>query len=289
MSIHIPQSFLHGTAHSSNYLLNKNTSSSAISSGALTEIKHNFDKDTNNYFYSELLKILNTNATASEDKNTIVSVSNTANDVCLITQEKLHPNHVTLNCNHKFNYVPIYNEIVNQKNKQNNVYEITKLSYYQIKCPYCRSITNKLIPYIPYPSVRVIKNVNSYITTNYNKNPEYFLHVAKCSHGNNTDNHCQKYGIYYETENVLLCPQHYKLYTIKQKTGNKKNIKGVAKCSKTDGSKTDGSKTGCCAILKSGKNMGKMCGIKCAENISIIGNSQEMKYCKKHHNLYSNT
>ena len=226
MSIHIPQSFLHGTAHSSNYLVNKNTSSSAISGGALTEIKHNFDKDTNNYFYSELLKILNTNATATEDKNTIVSVSNTANDVCLITQEKLHPNHVTLNCNHKFNYVPIYNEIVNQKNKQNNVYEITKLSYNQIKCPYCRSITNKLIPYIPYPSVRVIKNVNSYITTNYNKNPEYFLHVAKCSHGNNTDNHCQKYGIYYETENVLLCPQHYKLYTIKQKTGNKKNIKG---------------------------------------------------------------
>ena len=124
MSIHIPQSFLHGTAHNSNYLVNKNASSSAISGGALTEIKHNFDKDTNNYFYSELLKILNTNATATEDKNTIVSVSNTANDVCLITQEKLHPNHVTLNCNHKFNYVPIYNEIVNQKNKQNNVYEI---------------------------------------------------------------------------------------------------------------------------------------------------------------------
>lgn len=284
MSIHIPQSFLHGTAHNGNYLVNKNSSSSAICGGALTEIKHNIDKDTNNYFYSELLKILNTNATATEDdleaevKNTIVS--NTANDICLITQEKLHPNHVTLNCNHKFNYVPIYNEIVNQKNKQNNVYEITKLSHYQIKCPYCRSITNKLIPYIPYPSVRVIKNVNSYITTNYNKNPEYFLHVAKCSHGNNTDNHCQKYGLYYENENVLLCPQHYKLYTIKQKTGNKKNIKGVTKCSKTDGSKI-----GCCAIIKSGKNMGKTCGKTCG----IIGNSQEMKYCKKHYNLYSNT
>lgn len=64
------------------------------------------------------------------------------------------------------------------------MYETTKLSANQIKCPYCRTITNKLIPYIAYPSVKITKNVNSYITYSYNNNPDYFLHAPKCSHDN---------------------------------------------------------------------------------------------------------
>jgi hypothetical protein len=209
-----------------------------------------------------------------------------ADNICLITKDKLHPNHITLSCNHKFNYIPLYNEVVNQKNKQNNMYEITKLSSNQIKCPYCRVITNKLLPYIPYPSVRVVKNVNSYIVTSYNSNPEYFLYAPKCchEHGNNTENKCQKYAVYYEKENLLLCPQHYKAYLLKQKTSNKKLEKSKAK----------GGGSGCCAILKSGKNIGKRCGIPYVEGVEGVSQTNaeselESKYCKKHYKLYCNT
>ena len=296
MSIHIPQAFLHshGSGHSSNYLVNK--FSSGPSNGSSNGMSFKFDEDTSSYFYNELSKILKTDMTCGNVTNTNtnlntntpenVIISDTTENICLITKEKLHPNHITLNCKHKFNYVPLYNEIVSQKNKQNNMYEVTKLSSNQIKCPYCRIITNKLLPHIPYPSVKVIKNVNSYVTNSYNSNPDYFLYAPKCSHAttNNSKNECQKYGVYYETENVLLCPQHYKSYTTKQKIGNKKLEKGVGVGVPTNGA------TGCCAILKSGKNIGKKCGVRCfGVGVGVGENNTGIKYCKKHYKLYSNT
>lgn len=313
MSIHIPQAFLHnhgngagassgsgsGSGHSSNYLINKFSSGSGP--GSANGMKFKFEQDTSSYFYNELSKILNTDA-ASNDVNNAKPTTNTTtmpmpttenvivsvpmDDICLITKEKLHPNHITLSCKHKFNYVPLYNEVISQKNKQNNMYEITKLSSNQIKCPYCRIITNKLLPHIPYPSVKVIKNVNSYVTTSYNNNPDYFLCAPKCSHTTTTTNNekieCQKYGVYYETENMLLCPQHYKTYITKQKTSNK-NI--------TKGGKGRGV-GGCCAILKSGKNIGKKCGVQCIGGDGDgdgSENNTEVKYCKKHYKMYSNS
>jgi hypothetical protein len=292
MSIHIPQIFLHGSGsgHSGNYLVNKHALGAVANSA--NETKFKFDEDTTNYFYKELSKILNTDATQDDglSENTIVS-DNTSN-ICLITKEKLEPNHITLSCNHKFNYVPLYNEVVNQKNKQNNMYETTKLSANQIKCPYCRVLTNKLLPYIAYPSVKLIKNVNSYITYSYNNNPDYFLHAPKCSY-DNTKNPCQKYGVYYENENVLLCPQHYKTYVTKQKISNKNTEKGCETgCKK--GGKGVGDIDGCCAILKSGKNIGKKCGVQCIGGGGGGGgdgseNNTEVKYCKKHYKMYSNS
>jgi hypothetical protein len=318
MSIHIPQAFLHGSVtghghgHNSNYLVNKYVSGAGHGHGhghgsgslSATEVKFKFNEDTSNYFYNQLSKILNSdteNTNTNENVNKInenviisSSIDNTNNtdNFCLITKEKLEPNHITLICNHKFNYVPLYNEVVNQKNKQNNMYEITKLSSNQIKCPYCRVITNKLLPYIPYPSVRVVKNVNSYIITSYNSNPEYFLYAPKCCHerGNNTENKCQKYAVYYEKENLLLCPQHYKTHLLKQKTSNKKAEKSNPKGA--GGSGSSGSGSGCCAILKSGKNIGKRCGILCVEGVEGVSQTNaesESKYCKKHYKIYCNT
>ena len=37
------------------------------------------------------------------------------NDVCLISGSVLDENHITLECSHKFNYVPLYNEIKEKK------------------------------------------------------------------------------------------------------------------------------------------------------------------------------
>ena len=120
MSIHIPQAFLHnhgngpGSGHSSNYLVNKFSSGSGPGTGSANGTNFKFDDDTSSYFYKELSKILNTDALASDDKNNTntntntienIIVSDTTDNICLITKETLHPNHITLTCKHKFNYV----------------------------------------------------------------------------------------------------------------------------------------------------------------------------------------
>ena len=66
-------------------------------------------------------------------------------DLCLITNKPLE-NPIELVCGHKFNYESIFNEVVKQKKKYNHL-EVTRLKNNQIKCPYCRTIQNGLLPY----------------------------------------------------------------------------------------------------------------------------------------------
>ena len=71
--------------------------------------------------------------------------------VCLLSKMPLEYGHITLPCNHVFNFMPLYNEVLSQKTNPEllkNVYH-TQLSYRHIKCPYCRVIhANALLPYI---------------------------------------------------------------------------------------------------------------------------------------------
>ena len=244
------------------------------------------------FFFSELAKIMNKNSTQNDisDKNIIISSDNISapnnsnnesdnnEDICLITKEKLHPNHITLSCNHKFNYIPIYKEISYQKNKNNTSFEITKLSYNEIKCPYCRQITNKLLPYIPYSSVKQVKFVNS---------PQDLCmasikcqHVFKNTHKCNTDeidndndsSKCDKNALYYEKENVLLCIQHFRQYEKRMKSIENKKAKLIAKKQEKNAKKILVPR--CQAILKTGKNIGKNCN-------RIISTEGET-FCKIH-------
>ena len=64
-------------------------------------------------FFAELYKSLddedNQNKTAEDD------------NLCLITNQPLTEKYVELNCSHKFNYIPLYNDIYNHKKKYNNM------------------------------------------------------------------------------------------------------------------------------------------------------------------------
>ena len=84
-------------------------------------------------FFSELSKIIKSTAVdtattattvttsdsdinAPEPSNSIIytpppASSSSYDNICLISKEPLHPNHITLVCNHKFNYIPIYKEV----------------------------------------------------------------------------------------------------------------------------------------------------------------------------------
>lgn len=255
-------------------------------------------------FFSELSKIVNsknnsTNLNASNTSNSsktdinniIINNDNTnsnvihdndSNDnICLISKEKLHPNHITLSCNHKFNYIPIYKEVHYQKNKSNIQYEVTKLQYNQIKCPYCRTITNNLLPYIQYPSIYFSKLIHAL--------EPHCIRAIKCEHfikhrdKNIEDTRCNKNALFYENENVLFCPTHYRLYSSNKnkKSSKSNNVSKNSIISKNTINKSNKlvNNGKCCAILKSGTNTGKPC------NCTItIDNSQ---YCKRHSNIYS--
>jgi hypothetical protein len=228
-------------------------------------------------FFSELSKIIQSTSSSSsssssshESSNIVISSSSpsppsppsTDDNICLISKEKLHPNHITLKCNHKFNYMPIYKEVLYQKTKSNTMYEVTKLQPYQIKCPYCRTVNNKLLPFIPYPSVKLAKNIHS---TGSDCIPatkcSYIIKTRTTNNTTTSDSNCDKNALYYEAENLLLCPSHYKKHIAKNHT----HVTKVEKAS---------TKPRCTAILKSGVNIGKPCN----SIISIDGS----QFCKRH-------
>ena len=99
-------------------------------------------------FYEELYKSLD----IEDDKNEI-------EQVCLITNLPLTNFHVSLECGHKFNYEPLYNDILNHKSKFNNM-ERCMLKALEIRCPYCRKIQKKMLPYYQELGFKKIHGVN---------------------------------------------------------------------------------------------------------------------------------
>lgn len=77
-------------------------------------------------------------------------------NICLITNEPLIDKFVTMECGHKFNYIPLYNDLIKQK-YFTNIMEESGLKINEIRCPYCRTISTQLIPF--YEDFCIIKDV----------------------------------------------------------------------------------------------------------------------------------
>ena len=88
-------------------------------------------------------------------------------DACLISNLPLTDNHVKMECGHKFNYIPLFMDIKNHKQKFNVMEGIGgKLGQHQIRCPYCRNKQNGLLPYYEEFGLPKTHGVN-YIDVNY--------------------------------------------------------------------------------------------------------------------------
>jgi len=119
-------------------------------------------------FYSELYKSLDIEECeekTQEDENR-----------CLITNQQLIDKHVVMDCGHKFNYIPLYNDIINHKTKFNFMEGThSKLNINEIRCPYCRKKQNHLLPYYHEFGLAKVNGVNFYDPNlkqshlNYNK------------------------------------------------------------------------------------------------------------------------
>ena len=106
-------------------------------------------------FFSELYKSLD----EEEDQNK----TELDNTLCLITNKPLVDKFVELTCGHKFNYLPLYNDIYNHKKKFNNMEgPVSSLKINEIRCPYCRKKQQGVLPYYSELISEKINGVNFY-------------------------------------------------------------------------------------------------------------------------------
>ena len=92
-------------------------------------------------------------------------------DTCLITHEPLLSDFVKMDCGHKFNYSPLFNDVFNHKQKYNALEKSSgKLKYNEIRCPYCRNKQTTMLPYYEDKEFGKVPGVN-------------FLGASKCYGG----------------------------------------------------------------------------------------------------------
>ena len=95
----------------------------------------NYCIEGNINFYDEIYKNLANNA---EDNNNTNAFETDNDHMCLISGCALQPGFVTLECKHRFNYLPLFKDLVNYKQKFSYM-ETPSVKPSEIRCPYCRN------------------------------------------------------------------------------------------------------------------------------------------------------
>jgi hypothetical protein len=106
------------------------------------------------------------------------------NNLCLISNQPLVDKHIIMNCGHKFNYLPLFLDIKNHKQKFNNMEGGTShLSNDEIRCPYCRKKQKGLLPFYEELGLSKINGVN-YVDLNSINNHKLSLsgHYPTCEY-----------------------------------------------------------------------------------------------------------
>ena len=171
-------------------------------------------------------------------------------EICLITGDKLSEYNVKLSCGHTFNYIPLFNEVAQQKksfySKSQSYHMSTeRLKIFQIKCPYCRGIQNNIMPYIPSIEKEKLNGVNYPF--------KYCMYLNKCEYlyksGKHKNQSCGR------SCNEKMCRIH------SRKTNGLITTKNM-KCEECN----------CKALIKSGQNKGMLCTNK----------AKHGEYCGRH-------
>jgi len=138
---------------------------------------------------------------------------------CLLSKEPLTYNNVKLTCGHTFNYEPLFFEIYTSKYKLNTQPRNT----FTIKCPYCRSHSGYVLPYIPFYGCK-----QKLIGVNHPVRHCKQIHDCswKFSHGTNIGKCCGKSA--YENENGVFCVKHHKKTEEQKKKAAQKEKKKAA-------------------------------------------------------------
>ena len=287
-------------------------------------------------FFKELKGMKCSNEdTSGSGSSVVLEIEDKPVERCLITDEKLRKDHITLICGHKFNYVPLFKEVIFQKcsmlpknvsskvitmyvkntpdssvstnistvmyNSSYNL-ETTKISYNEMKCPYCRTITPNILPYYPYPDVSRIKYVNSPADLSLPaRSCEYYTR-ADAYANNTTTTTCRTNCMYNEKYDMMLCNKHFnKLETDANTAVATSAVKRPTRRGKASTSTSTSTNdienviisyhnpatTTCSFVLLSGPRKGCMCGkpMWIPKTVLETGNTHtsDAAYCKVHY------
>jgi len=214
-------------------------------------------------FFEELYKSLTiTNDTICNDNSNNIICKNDDN-ICMITQQPLQEHYIQLNCKHKFNYKPLYQEVYYQKITK-PVNETVRLKINEFKCPYCRNIELNLLPPSPFDDLKNLKGVNHPLK--YCNLPNVCDYILKS--GKNKGEKCNKKCL------NQYCIKHIKQIEKKeqkkqeQEQDQNKAEKSKKKTNKKTNNKSNIIKLQCNGILQSGKNK----GLQCKNHVKIKNN-----------------
>jgi len=111
-------------------------------------------------FYAELNKSMSCNDISGNGMRDLSGNDLTTNDddtnKCLITRLPLVDGFVRMECGHSFNYLPLYNELVQQQKP--SICGYAKIG--RILCPFCRNSQQTFLPY--NPAFKLVVGVNLY-------------------------------------------------------------------------------------------------------------------------------
>lgn len=126
---------------------------------------------------------------------------------CLVTGDELGPNHVKLDCGHKFNYMAIYNELRMLRSWSGRPYDTNYVTKGEIRCPYCREVTKGVLPYVPTAVPVLTRGLNSPLSLSIGKHTCEHTLVRGARRGQT----CGKAAFVYEGKKV--CPHHWRAIT----------------------------------------------------------------------------
>lgn len=173
--------------------------------------KYNIENNID--FYNELYNSLDIDDTKIEDDT---------DNKCLISYEILQDKYITLECKHKFNYIPLYKDILNHKYKFNSMEnKIGHLELDEIRCPYCRKKQKGVLPYYEEFNLEKKNGVNYYDPSEIKTKIKITKHLNKCEYLIENKNYDENKNDYIEIGNSkLLNCKYYKCKNIGTKIEN---------------------------------------------------------------------
>lgn len=135
---------------------------------------------------------------------------------CLITNQQLTDKFIKLECGHKFNYIPLFNDIKNHKSKFNSLEgNGTILKENEIRCPYCRKKQSSVLPYYEDLLIEKINGVNYYDTNasnlgcNYSQKGCQFTYNYTYNDGTTKEFGCFQKHVYNFEDGKQYCFSHH--------------------------------------------------------------------------------
>jgi len=179
---------------------------------------------------------------------------------CLITNDDLTQTHIVLECNHKFNYKPLFKDIYTRLYMchDSKFSHRHLLNMKPIICPYCRREQSQTLPFIPEEYDMKIFGIN----TDDNRYKVYEINVPLYQLNTCSISDCEMY--YHCDYKLPLCRKH----GMNKKIVNKYNINCKIICPSSENKVS-----GCSFVLKRGRRKGELCNNLCRKNESL---------CKRH-------